>query len=227
MLNESIQYHSSLNSKVWNGFKLKPEIAKQLLKIAHVFCEDLDVPNLQLSDIVLTGSLANYNFTEQSDYDLHLVVDFDELNITPEDFIQKYFNAKKNDFNLKHDITIYGYPVELYVEDVKQPAKATGRYSLMFEKWIAIPTGLKDEEFDLTSDPKYLKFANEIDMLGDDDLQQASNIMNAIYDMRASGLEKNGELSDDNLIFKELRNHGYLDKLRQYMYDALDKELSL
>ena len=228
-LKESLEFHSKLNNKIWNGFKLKEKVHDALYKIADVFTRSLEVPNLELEDVVITGSLCNYNYNKNSDIDLHLVVDFEKLGITPEDFVQKYFNAKKTEFNTKHDIKVYGYPVELYVEDVKSPARATGRYSLLDNQWINTPKGMKDEVVDISDNKKYKEFVDKIDSLEDDDasLEHASDLLSEIYDMRANGLEKDGELSEDNLVFKELRNGGYLDKLREYMIDTMDDELSL
>lgn len=228
-LKESLEFHSKLNNKIWNGFKLKEKVHDALYKIADVFTRSLEVPNLELEDVVITGSLCNYNYNKNSDIDLHLVVDFEKLGITPEDFVQKYFNAKKTEFNTKHDIKVYGYPVELYVEDVKSPARASGRYSLLDNQWINTPKGMKDEVVDISDNKKYKEYVDKIDSLEDDDasLEHASDLLSEIYDMRASGLEKDGELSEDNLVFKELRNGGYLDKLREYMIDTMDDELSL
>lgn len=228
-LKESLEFHSKLNNKIWNGFKLKEKVHDALYKIADVFTRSLEMPNLELEDVVITGSLCNYNYNKNSDIDLHLVVDFEKLGITPEDFVQKYFNAKKTEFNTKHDIKVYGYPVELYVEDVKSPARATGRYSLLDNQWINTPKGMKDEVVDISDNKKYKEYVDKIDSLEDDDasLEHASDLLSEIYDMRASGLEKDGELSEDNLVFKELRNGGYLDKLREYMIDTMDDELSL
>ena len=40
-------------------------------------------------------------------------------------------------------------------------------------------------------------------------------------------LSQNGESSEDNLIFKQLRNEGYLDKLKDMYYEIRSKELTL
>jgi hypothetical protein len=46
-------------------------------------------------------------------------------------------------------------------------------------------------------------------------------------DMRKAGIKKAGEFSQENLIFKELRNKGYLDKMNQYIKSKEDEKLSL
>lgn len=45
--------------------------------------------------------------------------------------------------------------------------------------------------------------------------------------MRSSAIEKGGEAAPENLVFKELRNRGYLSKLSTYLRNLEDKDLSL
>jgi len=45
--------------------------------------------------------------------------------------------------------------------------------------------------------------------------------------MRKAGIKKAGEFSQENLIFKELRNKGYLDRMNQYIKSKEDEKLSL
>ena len=225
-----LEKHKSLNQKIWDGFSLKPEVLNKLGEISDVFMETLQVPNLELADIVFTGSLANYNYTDKSDIDLHLVVDFDTLGISPEDFIQKYFNAKKTEFNQKHDITIYDYPVELYVEDINSPAKASGRYSLVLEKWLKTPKGFTDDqEIELENNEVLQDLVTRINAVttSKGHYDEAYALLGEIYNLRASGLEHEGEMSIENMIFKPLRNEDYIEKLKKYMDNEIDRELSL
>ena len=225
-----LEKHKSLNQKIWDGFSLKPEVLNKLGEISDVFMETLQVPNLELADIVFTGSLANYNYTDKSDIDLHLVVDFDTLGISPEDFIQKYFNAKKTEFNQKHDITIYDYPVELYVEDINSPAKASGRYSLGSEKGLKTPKGFTDDqEIELENNEVLQDLVTRINAVtaSKGHYDEADALLGEIYNLRASGLEHEGEMSIENMIFKALRNEDYIEKLKKYMDNEIDRELSL
>jgi hypothetical protein len=45
--------------------------------------------------------------------------------------------------------------------------------------------------------------------------------------MRASAIQQGGEFALENLVFKELRNRGYLDKLSKYIVNLEDRKLSL
>jgi hypothetical protein len=44
---------------------------------------------------------------------------------------------------------------------------------------------------------------------------------------RSSGLEKDGEFSYENLVFKFLRRNGYIDKLFNFKNKLMDKNLSI
>jgi len=78
-INEGQFYQDQLNPMVWDGEELNPEIRTKLLQIAHDFYEDLKV-SAPIEDIQLTGSLANYNWTEYSDFDVHVIMDLSKIN---------------------------------------------------------------------------------------------------------------------------------------------------
>ena len=88
-------YHDELNPKLWDGDKLKPEVAKHLLELSELFEEFLKLPDLKVVDRIFTGSNANYNWTSLSDIDLHLVIDISELKEFDADLIAEYLTAKK------------------------------------------------------------------------------------------------------------------------------------
>ena len=60
----NVAYHETLNHQAWDNGVLRPEVRERLLEIAEFFIEYLEVPDFDVHDIVLTGSLANYNYTE-------------------------------------------------------------------------------------------------------------------------------------------------------------------
>ena len=67
-----------LNPKVWQpNHQIKPKVRQKLLKIADDFIKKLDLSDSSyVKDITFTGSLANFNWSEYSDVDLHLIIDF-------------------------------------------------------------------------------------------------------------------------------------------------------
>ena len=72
-------YKEELNPFFWKDDKFDPKIREKLLMIADDFYSALKFP-AKIQDIQLTGSLANYNWTDKSDFDVHVLVDFEEID---------------------------------------------------------------------------------------------------------------------------------------------------
>jgi predicted nucleotidyltransferase len=228
------QYHSELNSDIWlKGKNLDPKVRKALLKIAKEFEEFLETPVMNVKDIIFTGSLANYNYTPQSDIDLHLIADVTSKDGKPCKFkIEEFFKAKKSLWNEQHDIHIYGYPVEVYVQLADENLVATGIFSVKDDKWVEEPEVTKDHA-KLDKYAAKIKAAEMMSMIdkiiGDkvDDKASIQKVTDKIWDMRRSGLANGGEFSIENIAFKTLRNNGYIEKLINYRKKIGDEDLSL
>ena len=132
----NIAYHDNLNPEVWDGDELRVDVRYKLLEIAKRFIEYLEVPNFKLEDVILRGSLVNYNYTQYSDFDLHIVTDFTAIK---GDITEAFYLAKKKIWNDEHDITIKGHEVELYVEDRAAKNVSEGTYSVLDARWLRIP----------------------------------------------------------------------------------------
>jgi len=231
---KNIQFHDELNPKLWINDHLKTDVRKKFIKIVNEFYKFLDLPNLKVEDVIFTGSNCALTFTKYSDLDLHLIVDFDHIQfeddgLTQKELFQNFFNTKKNLWNNMHNIKIEGYPVEMYVQDIDSPLTATGIYSIMDDKWIKKPKAEKPKFDDVSLVAKTEEYIDEIDELlknnpSEEEVQQK---LDDIYVLRKSGLEKAGEFSIENTVFKALRNLGYLDKLRKYILKYSDDEMSL
>ena len=139
----SFSVQETLNPKVWENpenpqkAKMIPKVKKALMRIAEEFIDYLG-EDVFVEDIVLTGSLANFNWSEFSDFDLHIIVDFEQYE-DESDLYKELYNLKKQVFNDKHNIKIFGYDVELYAQDSEEPHFATGVYSVMNDEWVTKP----------------------------------------------------------------------------------------
>lgn len=223
----AIQYHKDLNPKLWDGNKLKPDVREKLLEIAEAFIDFIDV-GLKAEDVILTGSSANYNWTDKSDVDVHIIVDFEKVGC--EDLAEELFDSKKDGFKERYDITVNGLPVECYVQDVNADLIAKGVYSLTENKWLDEPK--YEPPRDIDSDEVSMKtkeFQRKIDAVisSDDGYEKAKALKKRLMAFRQAGLQKEGEFSEENLTFKALRNNGYVEKLLNYMRDSRSEELSL
>ena len=122
---KSFQLKDELNPKIWTDFEINEEVREDLLRIAQDFYNSTTL-EADVKDVVLTGSLSNYNWSEKySDYDLHILIDFKEVNEDIE-LVKKYVDAAKNNFNKEHDIHIKGYEVEVYIQDVSEYTISNG-----------------------------------------------------------------------------------------------------
>lgn len=225
----SSKYNETLNPSIWDGDTLKSEVLEKLQAIAVAFVDFLEVNDLFVEDVILTGSNANYNWTEQSDIDLHIVVDLDRIRSSCPDLADDFFQGKKTLWNEHHNITIYKQPVELYVQDSNEIHVATGVYSIQNGKWIVKPSYKKPTVDDVSVQLKSDQFKYEIDKLidGKGNQEAVDNLKDKIRTYRKAGLKKNGEWSTENLTFKELRNSGHLEKLSDYARSSKSETLSL
>lgn len=225
-VNATAQYHSELCPKAWDGTVMKPEVRERLIDIAQVFVDYLDVPEFDVLDVVLTGSMANYNWTQFSDFDIHVVTRYTDLNA--DEIAEAFYRAKKTIWNDQHDITILGHEAELYVEDLEEPPVSGGVYSILRGKWVDQPKFEEPKINDTAIVKKVRAIAREIEHCieqGDtDDLQR---ITVKLRNMRRAGLDASGEFSTENLAFKTLRNMGMIDRLHRAYTQGHDKSLSL
>jgi hypothetical protein len=218
------------------SYKMRDDVKKRLLEISDNFIDSLGV-EFFIHDIVLTGSLSNYNWSEYSDVDLHIIIDYSDIknNDGSETFmniIKEFFDAKKNIWNEKHDIKIKGFDVELYVQDVNEPHISSGVYSVLNDEWVIEPKKETPNIDDRKILEKGEEFGKKIDDLinqekDDTVLSKIEELRKKIKKFRQSGLESGGEYSYENLTFKLLRRNGYIEKLLDLKNDITDKKLSI
>ena len=225
-----MQIHQELNPDLWQGDALKSNVKDQLLLIAKDFYDTLKIKEAP-EDITITGSSANYNYTPTSDIDLHLLVNF--ANVTcDEEITRDYLLAKKSLWNDKHDITIFGREVEVYVQDTNEPHVSTGVYSILRDTWVEHPEQIDAESINLDEVLYKKKLAEYVDVI-EHNIKKNTNhnylkkLRGKISKMRRDGLAAEGQFSVENLVFKKLRSMGYLDKLAQLETDAYDASMSL
>ena len=239
----SFNIKKHLNPKFWDDGHLDTRIRLKLLDIADDFFSSLDVDWVEPVDVIITGSLANYNWNKKySDIDLHVLVDYEDVDERV-DFVREYFTMKKNEWNEKHkNLKIFGFPVEVYVQDANEPHASSGVYSIDKDKWLTEPDFEKLRSGKV--DKKHVRemvstYMNKIDCLIDiykkhkDDeyemkkvAKDASEIFDEIKKMRKDDLAKYGrEMCDGNIIFKALRRSDYvgkLIKLKNLTYDKIN-----
>lgn len=228
-----LDYHKTLSAEFWDGDVLNTEVRDALRRIANEFILTLLVKPAQIVDVIMTGSLCNYNYTKYSDIDLHIVLDYDIVCDDCHSFdIDDCMKAKKSLWNERHDITVYGRDVELYAQDKTEHITGNaGIYSVQNDKWVRRPvkdTAVDYDDATIMDKVKHIMY--DIDSIVDthsDDSDEIEKLKLKIKNMRKAGLERAGEMSIENLAFKILRNSGYIEKLHDYAIKMKDESLSL
>ena len=233
-INENkISYKKELCQDIWNDYILIERIENKLIKIAKDFFDDLEL-DTKIIDIQFTGSLANFNYGEQSDIDVHIIVDFSDINDNVE-LVKKAIDGQRFMWNLRHNIIIKEHPIEIYIQNISESHNSSGIYSLLKHEWIKKPTYNPP---DIDNDdilPKYNSYVFEINQLEKlmkdetdlDELEKyytrAKEIKKKLSEARVMGIKEKGEFSIENLVFKKLRNDGFVGKLIDVKNGLYDK----
>jgi hypothetical protein len=231
----SMEIKDSFNMNIWQSeYRIKPEILSRLVQIAFDFLENLDLGPEIIHDIILTGSLANYNWTEFSDIDLHVIIDFRHIDRNVE-LVKYFFNAKKADWNKMHQIMIKDHEVEIYIQDAYETHISTGVYSLLEDEWLLKPSRETPKIDYETIKIKTKSIMDQIDrveeLFNKNNYEAAQNVSDLVKDkikrLRRCGLAEKGIYSTENLVFKTLRNNGYIKKVSDLKTKSYDKIMSL
>lgn len=221
------QPHPTLNPKIWQGSKLRPEVRKALIRIARDFVKFVEIPFVA-NDLVITGSNANYNYTEHSDIDLHLIVDLDRVEC--ERKAEELFDTKRLLYRRQYNITIRDVPVELYVENLKEPARGAA-YSIKTNQWITPPEPLdRIPEIDTAAVERMTRIWGRLIQRAciHADLNTCERLMQLLRQYRRMGLASPaGEFSKANLVYKNLRNSGNVEALAVMLDRLHDNQLSI
>ena len=227
-------YNEKLNPKFWDDFKLKTRIRDKLLKIGTDFYDGTDLEP-EIIDIVLTGSLANYNYNEYSDFDIHIIIDYREI-YGKRDVIEAGINSYRIRWNELHNIVIQGHDIEVYIQDKNETHTSSGEFSLLNDKWIIKPEYNEPEIDEIEIDERFKLFKSGIKQLLKASKKDMNSVMSKKYYIASYQLKKKihgerkidlltdkAEFSVGNLVFKKLRNSGYFGELISVINIFYDK----
>lgn len=238
---DSFEVKDTLHPRFWNEEEqLDMHIRRALLVIAKDFIDEYNLGEYVIDDIIMTGSLANYNWNEMfSDIDLHIIMDTSQLS-EDSSLAKSITDAMRNVWNKTHtDISVGGFPVELYIQDSHEPHKSSGVYSLLDGEWKTTPSldklsGEIEEDEIKTRAAEYMNIIDEIEKVYNniEPLKMyhiCSKLMDKIKAERASGLTNDdaAELTTGNLIFKSLRRSGHIEKLIDIKRRCFDRARSI
>lgn len=227
-------YKKTLNPKFWTNNRFDKSITDKLLRIVLDFIKEVKLET-PIKDITLTGSLANFNYNKYSDFDVHILLDFNKVNENT-DLVRDALDGKRFIWNIRHNIFIKGHEVELYFQDVNDPHHATAIYSLLRDKWLKEPVYNPPGDVDVNAVEEkafYVKdlvvrMVNKLNETKDkQEIQlinkKAKQIKEKIIRIRKEALAERGEFAFENLLFKRLRNEGIIEKIIEVINASYDK----
>ena len=234
---DRFKQHGALSRDIWETpEQVKLKVKLKLKRIANAFLRDHNIDPDAVEDIYFTGSLAGYNYHPDSDIDLHIVVDFSKVN-QDLDMVRDLFNSRRLVWNERHNITILGHEVEIFIEDINEVYDDEDRpvYSLEKDQWVNTPKRL-DKDFDYDSAIKKAgMISHQIGLVQElmnqekfvEAKRQATRIFGRLKRMRKAGLQREGTYSPENIAFKILRKKGEIDLLGDLKSASFDRMMSL
>lgn len=227
LIQAAVELHKHLNPKIWDtDNQLRQDVRETLLDTVEEFAKSIDIP-ISIIDVHIVGSNASYNYTEYSDLDLHCIVNFSRIDADPA-VTEAWMWAQKKLFNDEYDISVRGVNVEVYVEDVGSATVSNGIYSLFGDEWIKFPEPIEVEIDEAAIDKKVAELILEIEqVLDSNNSEEVEDMIDDLYLMRKNGLVTDGEYGIGNQTFKELRNQGFIDSLKEKVIELRSDELSI
>ncbi len=211
---------------------MDPEIRQKLLAIAQDFWESLKL-EVPVIDVQLTGSIANFNWNESSDLDVHIIIDFAQVDDNV-DLVRKALDGQRFMWNQRHNVVLRDHDVEAYVQHKDEQHIASGLFSILQNKWIIVPNW-KDpavDQKDISEKTRVIK--EELKMIQKKVKSAKGESAQQLYDYldrfkkkimqdRKAGLAAGGEFSIENLVFKELRRDGTIEDIIDTLGDVYTK----
>jgi predicted nucleotidyltransferase len=227
-------YKRTLSPKFWRSYEFDKNIRRKILKIVDNFLKEFDY-KIDVEDIRLTGSIANFTYNKYSDLDIHIIADFSKIN-KDKNLVKEALDGKRFIWNLRHDIYLKGHEVELYFEDINEQHISAGIFSLKDNEWVKQPQYNPPESID-TSEIKFKvrmvadlvsRMEKALETTTDKNefkliYNKAKKIKNKIVSVRKDALKENGEFATENLIFKKLRNMDIIEKIIEVINNSYDK----
>ena len=227
-------YNDTLHPKFWTDDNFNEEVLNSVIEIVDEFIKDDDhITPEMIEDIQLTGSLANFNYSDHSDLDVHILLDFANIN-KDESIVKRALDGKRFIWNLRHNIQFNNHEIELYFQDIHEPHVASGLFSIQDNRWIKKPVHDPPEIDQRDVEKKAEQFRTEVELMKEalnevddkDDLalinKRAKKLKDKLMRMRQDGLASKGEYSVENLAFKDLRNDETIAELNSLIIQSYD-----
>lgn len=179
-----------------------------------------------LEDPVNSNKLYQWAYYIYKDHDNYII------EYGPSNGTNKKFDKKCKDVN--ELINYLQSEFSKFVENLEEARQQTaltsnGIYSVLNKKWIKEPVladipEVDQEAFDTLLAEWEVKYQ---EVKNNPTEENITKFIEDLYDIRRESINNRGEYDTGNLVFKEIRNKGYLDELKELRNGVVSKELSL
>lgn len=221
-------YNETLCPDLWDEqMHLDATIRADLLQLANDFYKKTKFV-APIIDIWLMGSIANFNWTADSDVDIHIVIDFSQLKM-PNETASKVAKAAGAGWNSQHNVRVKGHKVEINIHSVKaKKPYIMGIYSLTKDQWIKKPVHFDPSIDKALIQQKYSEVKKYLEStMQSGNFEAMKDAKDFLDEFRQYGLDTVGELSTENIVYKILRTKGYVKGLRDAITSAYDKKMTI
>ena len=221
-------YNNTLCPDLWDEYQhLDPEVRLNLLRMAYDLYKKTKFV-APIADVWLMGSIANYNWTPDSDADVHIIIDFSKLQM-PNETASKVAKSAGAQWNNEHNVTIKGHKVEINIQSVKaEKPYVMGIYSLVKDAWVRQPQHMNVNIDKTLIQAKYGEMKKYVeDALQSKDQEVLKSAKEYLDDYRQHGLDTGGELSVENIVYKILRSKGLIKMLKSSIVSNYDQEMTV
>ena len=232
---------NDLNHKIFNGLYINKRILKSFKKLINNFINEIPLKKFQdsIEQNIFVGSMAGYQWHDDADIDLHVVIDSEELanyhNMSTIELMQTLRDITKK-FNKR--FYIVGYPIEFYIQEKNEPFYSNGIYDIDYNTWIKKP---EINEYDkkrikeaknLAKQYKY-NFLQKIKEINKDlknaknneqneeimqklskDKEYLKSEINQLKEKRKKAIQQEGDIAIDNMIIKFLGRMKIIKKIK-------------
>ncbi|HQI45912.1 MAG TPA: hypothetical protein PLC59_07640, partial [Bacteroidales bacterium] len=221
-------YNEDLCPDLWDSAqRLDPKIRLNLLQLARDFYEKTKF-SAPIIDVYLLGSISNYNWTANSDVDVHIIINYQHLKM-PIETAEKSVKIASTQWNFEHNVFIKGHKVEMNIQNsTEKKLYVMGIYSLMRDQWVRKPFKIPPH---INRD--ILKFQYKVmkdyilNAIASKNQEKMMAVKKYLDAYRQYGLDTNGELSYENIIFKILRSRGIIKQLKDSIIAVYDQKMSV
>ena len=224
-VDEAINPHTTLNPYFFTNEQFNTSIEKRFQQISNYYFAKVKrkFPQAKLIDILFAGSLAGYGYTNGSDVDLHLLIDF---NVSCDKrLLNEYLTALRYVWH-REKMPIGKYAVQ--ITPVSDMDERGGIYSLLKHQWIQKPRRekipyLKEEIINTIKTHQYKLINLEKiyhSVPSDLNCQKLIDYANELKAWRKKGLAERGITSMENTSFRIMRALGDLDRLTMTIHQC-------